>query len=93
MWSAAWKSTSATPWLRTWASGTSTSEVVDLMAARIANGIPWSWPTEAACIKDGPDQHLQNADDDAFLKYWYCEKHDDGLWYLHNTDSPTERVG
>lgn len=43
----------------------------DDVVVRDANGIPWSWPTEAACIKDGPDQHLQNADDDAFLKYWY----------------------
>ncbi|NOQ99122.1 hypothetical protein HGK72_03550 [Mycolicibacterium fortuitum] len=65
----------------------------DDVVVRDDNGIPWSWPTEASCIKDGPDQHLQNSDDDAFLKYWYCLKHDDGLWYLHNTDSPTERVG
>ncbi|MCA4756167.1 hypothetical protein [Mycolicibacterium fortuitum] len=64
----------------------------DDVVVRDDNGIPWSWPTEASCIKDGPDQHLQNSDDDAFLKYWYCLKHDDGLWYLHNTDSPTERV-
>ncbi|QRY46704.1 hypothetical protein JVX93_07720 [Mycolicibacterium boenickei] len=64
----------------------------DDMVVRDANGIPWSWPTEASCIKDGPDQHLQNTDDDAFLKYWYCVQHDDGLWYLHNTDSPTDRV-
>jgi hypothetical protein len=64
----------------------------DDVVVRDANGNPWSWPTEASCIKDGPDQHLQNTDDDAFLKYWYCVQHDDGLWYLHNTDSPTDRV-
>ncbi|WP_441963565.1 hypothetical protein, partial [Mycolicibacterium houstonense] len=39
----------------------------DDVVVRDANGIPWSWPTEASCIKDGPDQHLQNSDDDAFL--------------------------
>ncbi|MUM06553.1 hypothetical protein B5P44_17430 [Mycobacterium sp. CBMA 213] len=38
-------------------------------------------------------QHLENRNDDSFLKYWYCVQHDDGLWYLHNTDSPTERIG
>jgi len=65
----------------------------DDVVVRDTNGVPWSWPTEASCIKDGPDQHLQNSDDDSFLKYWYCLKHDDGLWYLHNTDSSTERVG
>lgn len=64
----------------------------DDVVVRDANGIPWSWPTEASCIKDGPDQHLENSDDDSFLKYWYCLQHDDGLWYLHNTDSPNERV-
>jgi hypothetical protein len=64
----------------------------DDVVVRDANGIPWSWPTEASCIKDGPDQHLENTDDDSFLKYWYCLKHDDGLWYLHNTDSPNDRV-
>ncbi len=64
----------------------------DDVVVRDANGIPRSWQTEASCIKDGPDQHLENIDDDAFLKYWYCMQHDDGLWYLHNTDSPTERV-
>ncbi|MUL66222.1 hypothetical protein BOO86_17250 [Mycobacterium sp. CBMA 234] len=65
----------------------------DDVVVRDANGIPWSWPTEVSCIKDGPDQHLENRNDDSFLKYWYCVQHDDGLWYLHNTDSPTERIG
>ncbi|AKP61290.1 hypothetical protein [Mycobacteroides abscessus] len=65
----------------------------DDVVVRDANGVPWSWSTEASCIKDGPDQHLANNADDAFLKYWYCLQHDDGLWYLHNTDSPSERVG
>lgn len=65
----------------------------DDVVVRDANGVPWSWSSEASCIKDGPDQHLANAADDAFLKYWYCVQHDDGLWYLHNTDSPSERVG
>ncbi|MFV8055005.1 hypothetical protein [Mycobacterium sp. 48b] len=40
----------------------------DDVVVRDANGIPRSWPSEASCIKDGPDQHLQNVDDDAFLK-------------------------
>ncbi|WP_081936893.1 hypothetical protein [Mycolicibacterium llatzerense] len=65
----------------------------DDVVVRDANGIPWSWPTEASCIKDGPDQHLANSADDSFLKYWYCLQHDDSLWYLHNTDSLNERVG
>ncbi|WP_110772325.1 hypothetical protein [Mycolicibacterium mucogenicum] len=65
----------------------------DDVIVRDANGVPWSWPTEASCIKDGPDQHLQNSADDAFLKYWYCLQHDDGLWYLHNTESLTAQVG
>ncbi|BBY55134.1 hypothetical protein MKOR_23850 [Mycolicibacillus koreensis] len=65
----------------------------DDMVVRDENGIPWSWADEEACLRDGPDTHLDNASDDDFLKYWYCEQHEDGLWYLHNTDSPTDRVG
>jgi hypothetical protein len=65
----------------------------DDIVVRDNNGVPWSWPTESACIKDGPDMHLDNVDDDEFLKYWYCLQHDDDLWYLHNTDSPTDQVG
>lgn len=64
----------------------------DDVVLRDDNGVPWSWPTEAACIKDGPDMHLEDVADDEFLKYWYCLQHDDGLWYLHNTDSPTDQV-
>lgn len=52
-------------------------------------GLPWSWPTQAACISDGPDMHLENVGDDNFYQYWYCQQHDDGLWYLHNSDQIT----
>lgn len=64
----------------------------DDIVVRDANGVPLSWSSEASCIKDGPNEHLQNSADDEFLKYWYCIQHDDNRWYLHNTDSPTERV-
>lgn len=52
-------------------------------------GIPWSWGTKAECISDGPDMHLDNVGEDEVYKYWYCLQHDDGLWYLHNSDQPT----
>lgn len=51
-------------------------------------GVPWSWPTQGACMADGPDMHLDNVHEDAVYKFWYCEQGDDGLWYLYNTDTP-----
>ncbi|KWX20185.1 hypothetical protein AFM11_32115 [Mycolicibacterium wolinskyi] len=74
------------------ATSTGIAHADDVVVRDPANGIPWSWPDQAACLKDGPDTHLDNPDDDEFLKYWYCEQHDDGLWYLHNTDSPTNQA-
>ncbi|MDA4106705.1 hypothetical protein [Mycolicibacterium holsaticum] len=53
------------------------------------NGVAWSWATEADCMRDGPDMALDNAADEARYRYWYCSIGDDGLWYLHNTDTPT----
>ncbi|MGV0635038.1 hypothetical protein ABQE69_13125 [Mycolicibacillus trivialis] len=52
-------------------------------------GVPWSWATKAECISDGPDMHLDNVGEDEVYQYWYCLQHDDGLWYLHNSDQPT----
>jgi hypothetical protein len=68
-------------------SGVASAE--DVIVYDGATGIPWSWPTEASCISDGPDMHLDNVGDDNVLKYWYCLQHDDGLWYLHNSDQPS----
>jgi hypothetical protein len=36
---------------------------------------------------------LNDDPSDKYLKYWYGEQLDDGLWYLHNTNKPRSAVG
>jgi hypothetical protein len=64
----------------------------DDVVVRDANGNPLSWSDQASCDRDGPHQHLSNAEEEHNLQYWHCELHDDGLWYLHNTDTRMEDV-
>lgn len=68
-------------------SGTAIAHADDIVLSD-PNGVLWSWPTEASCMRDGPDMALDNAADEARYRYWYCAPGDDGLWYLHNTDTP-----
>jgi hypothetical protein len=64
----------------------------DDVTVRDQNGIPLSWPNQAACDSAGPHQHLDNDAEERALTYWHCELHADGLWYLHNTDTYMDDV-
>ena len=64
--------------------GTGVAHADDVIVG--SHGVPIPYTTEKACISDGPDTHLET--NDQAYPYWYCQRDEDGSWYLHNTDKP-----
>lgn len=50
------------------------------------NGVAYTYPSQRACLSDGPDTHLEQNDN--FYPYYFCTQQDSGLWILHNSDQP-----
>jgi hypothetical protein len=65
------------------------AHATDIILVNPDNGLPWSWSTQAECQADGPALRLEDFHEDAVYKWWFCSAGDDGLWYLHNTDTPS----
>jgi len=70
------------------ANATGIAHATDVIVVDSADGVPWSWSTQAQCEADGPNVRLDNVHEDAVYNWWYCAQGDSGLWYLHNTDEP-----